>query len=141
LEQKKTYDYIQEALGVARATISKVKKMSNEEIEDLKEREREGGKLIEDKSLTVKARKTMLKELSNIIAEQSLENLRDLVSYGQFLQAYYDQVQRENLMKLIQKLRNKEVKEYVTKILLFRFLRGELDKEEFLKRFMVIYYA
>jgi hypothetical protein len=141
LEQGKTYDYIQEAVGVARATISKIRKMSNEEIEDLKEREKEEGKLIEDKTLTTKARKTMLKELTNIIAEQSLENLRDLVTSGQFLQAYYDKVQAENLTKMIQKIKNKEIKEYLYKALIFKFLKGELDREEFLKRFIVICYA
>jgi hypothetical protein len=136
--ETKTYKEIEEEFGVSSRTIAKISKMSDAEIEELK---KERDDLGDDKSLTVKARRALLKELANIITEQSLENLKDIVSSGQFLHAYYDEVQRKNLIRLIQKLKNKEVKEHVTKALLLMFLKGELDREDFLKRFMVISYA
>jgi len=131
VESGESYKKIKQDLGISEKTISKYSKLSWDEIELLKK------KKTTDDSLTLKAKKAMLKEFSNIIAEESLREVRKLIEDGKFLRDLEIRYSDMQYRKLYNMLRDVEFKRNLLKIATFMFLRNEIDRERFLRLIMV----
>jgi len=106
-----TYDKIQTEVGIARATISRILKMTDDEIEDLKKERKE--KTIEEKGFATKAERVLLKEIRDLIANESLERIRDLMNYGLVIEALWEKKREEILKQALLKAKNEEIKNYI----------------------------
>ena len=155
LSKGKTYDEIEKLFGVSRRTIADIAKMSDEEFkmyvskkerkrkkrEGVEEEEEEDKGKDEKKDLRRKALQNQIKEVIDRIADESLENLRDLISYGLILRSSYENYKMERINRIISESLKEKLKNRVFFYLLLRYMRNEIDRDEFLKRVLVIRYA
>jgi len=153
LSKGKTYDEIEKLFGVSRRTIADIAKMSDEEFKmyvSKKERKREKREEEEEeeedkgkdkRDLRRKALQNQIKEVIDRIADESLENLRDLISYGLILRSSYENYKMERINRIISESLKEKLKNRVFFYLLLRYMRNEIDRDEFLKRVLVIRYA
>jgi len=158
LSKGKTYDEIEKLFGVSRRTIADIAKMSDEEFKmyvSKKERKRKKREEVEEeeeeeeedkgkgrgKDLRRKALQNQIKEVIDRIADESLENLRDLISYGLILRSSYENFKMERINRIISESLKEKLKNRVFFYLLLRYMRNEIDRDEFLKRVLVIRYA
>jgi len=154
LSKGKTYDEIEKLFGVSRRTIADIAKMSDEEFKmyvskkERKRKKREGVEEEEEedkgkdkRDLRRKALQNQIKEVIDRIADESLENLRDLISYGLILRSSYENYKMERINRIISESLKEKLKNRVFFYLLLRYMRNEIDRDEFLKRVLVIRYA
>jgi len=140
LKQGFTYDEVQEATGLSRSTIAAIAKASDEEIEKVRElEERKVAK--KEGEYMKKANKLLLKEIQEMVSKRALENVRNLLNYGLFVEGLYLGKGREFFENLVAGLINERFKNELLTILVLKLLRGEIDKEEFIRKYLVIKYA
>jgi len=139
-EKGATYDEIEEQIGISRKSIAKILKMSEEEIEELKKREEKEVKAGEE-GLKAKAKKQFFKEVSNWIADEAMENLKELIKNGMLVRELYEKKREEEFENAIQAARIEKTKNLALRILLLRYLRGEIDKYDLARRILVVTYA
>lgn len=139
--ESKTYDEIEAELGVSSKTIAKVKKMSDEEIEELKAVEKEEKAEIGEESLKAKAKKQFFKEIRDRVADESLERLRELIKLGAIVEELYQEKREQAFLNAVQMARNEEIKNYLIKLFVFHYLKGHIDKTELAKKILAISYA
>jgi len=114
--------------------------MSEEEIEELKKREEKEVKVGEE-GLKSKAKKQFFNEVRDWIADESMERLKELIKEGMLVEELYEKKREEEFENAIQALRIEKTKVLALKILIARYLRGEIDKYDFARRILAITHA
>jgi len=142
--KNKTYKEIEEETGLSSATIAKIAKMSDEEIEELRKKEAREKKIKEvkkDEIYKAKSGKALLKDIQEAIAEESLRRHRELLNTGLFVEKLWEKKKEQEFLNAIQQARIEKTKNLALKILMLRYLRGEIDKRELARRILVVTYA
>jgi hypothetical protein len=143
LKQGKTYSQIQKEVGIARASISKIKKMSDKDLEELKKREQEKiekeGKSAEER-IREKAEKATWKQLIDSLTQEAVRNVKFTLLVGQTFKEYQEWLKEQEMLKKIEELNEEKLKHLAFKVLLSKYLTKEISKEDFLARALVMEY-
>lgn len=138
LNEKKTYDEIQREFGIARATIAKIAKLSLADIKSLEKEAKKEKEIEKEELFKTGAEKVLLKEIKDIIADESLKRIRELYNYGLLLEEKYNEMEAEKLLKLIQSKEKEEIKNCLMSWLVYFYLSGRISKQDFLRKFLTV---
>jgi len=135
-ESGTTYDRIRKETKLAKGTISKILKLGEKGIEKIRKNEK-----AKEAVFKGKAEKLLLREMQDLVAEESLERLRELLNNGLLVEELYEKKREQAFLNAIQKARNEEIKNYVTRLFVILYLKGYIDKTELARKILAIKYA
>ncbi len=139
----KSIDEIAEELRCSTKTVVRYLRLSEKEANKLiKQRTLKLKKQdLEERSFRTKADTVLLREIKDMVADESLRKIRELLNCGLFVEKLYEKKQEETLEEALEALKKERIKNFLLTATVLLFLKGKISKKGLAKRVLAIRYA